>query len=117
MGDSTASRSVEEAGAKSTTKNHRPPTNSNCSKFENGLNKNILSRKKDKQTEKLGGGIRRIKRFGDISLKRNIRTKDRNALNVTIDIQFLEYEINPNGEQGTFVTLLLRKRWTLVYPC
>jgi len=58
MGDSTASRSVKEAGEKSTTKTtDRPPANSNCSKYEKDLNENILSRKREKYTEKLRGGM------------------------------------------------------------
>jgi len=45
--------------AKSTPKTTSPQFKL-CSKFEKGLNKNILSRKRDKHTEKLGGGMRRI---------------------------------------------------------
>ena len=45
--------------AKSTPKTTGPQFKL-CSKFEKGLNKNILSRKRDKHTEKLGGGMRRI---------------------------------------------------------
>ena len=39
----------------------KPPVqNSNCTQFEKGLNENILSQKREKYTQKLGGGMRRI---------------------------------------------------------
>ena len=62
-----------EAGWKEHSK--KPPAqNSNCTKFCKDLNEFILSRKRENQTETLGGGMWRIQRFGDKSLNPDIRT-------------------------------------------
>ena len=68
-----------EAGWKEHPKNHRPKIQT-ARNFEKDLNEFILSRKRENQTETLGGGMWRIQRFGDKSLKPDIRTTDRNPL-------------------------------------